>query len=214
MSLQFNSDKARKADRNSSFIRETGKYVGIITRAEKLLSSKNTQGVGLSFKADDGATANYLDVYTVKANGDELWGSNIIQAILGILKLKDVAEGPIKFKKWDKAVNEEVETTATGYPALMGKRIGFVLQRELSTNQNTGADVDRVNLVRVFDAQTGMTSTEIADGKTKAAAIDEFVKGLKSIYDKRTAAEKKPLTLSERNPPPATDGDFDESIPF
>jgi hypothetical protein len=210
MSLQFNSDKARKADRNSSFIRETGKYCGVITRAEKLLSSKGTQGVGLSFKADDGATANYLDIYTTKANGDELWGSNIIQSMLGVLKLKNVDEGPIKFKKWDKSVNEEVDTTATGYPALIGKRIGLVLQRELSTNSNTGADVDRVNLVRVFDAQTGMTSTEIADGKTKAAAIDEFVKGLKPVYDKRVA-EKKPLTLDERNPPPA---DFDDDINF
>src|SRR4051812_48958368 len=149
MGLQLNAAKARQADNFSSVIRETGRYIGIITRAEKLLSEKKTEGVGLSFITEDGATANYLDVYTARADGSELWGANLIQSLLCCLKLKTVEEGKIEFERWDREVNEVVKATATGYPALMGKRIGFVLQKELQSHHQTGADVERINLVRV-----------------------------------------------------------------
>lgn len=209
MSLTFDSNEARKADRSSSIIRETGRYIGTITRAEKLVSRNKVHGVGLSFKTDDGATASYLDVYTMKADGEKLWGHSLIQALMGCLKLKSADEGQIKFEKWDGEVREMVPTTATGYPALMGKRIGFVLQRELGTNPNNGADTDKVILVRVFNAENGMTSTEMADGKTKAEAIDQFLKTLPPVRDNR-AKKSAPAPT----PVAAGGGDFDEDISF
>lgn len=198
MSLKLNADAARKGDNFSSVIRETGKYVGVITRAEKLVSMKGTKGVGFSFKSDDGATANYLDVYTEKANGEELWGSNQVQSILCCTKVKDAAEGPITFDKWTKDQGV-VETTTTGYPSLMGKRIGLLLQRELSTNDNTGADVDRVVIAGVFEADTGFTSSEILDKKTKPEKNEQRLKALKPVYDKRKNAQpQREPTLAEK----------------
>ena len=202
MSLQLNAAKARNADKTSSIIRETGRYVGVITRAEKLLSRNNTAGVGFSFKADDGATANYLDVYTVKANGEELWGASIVQAILCCTKTKNAEEGSIKFDKWDNEVRELVETTATGYPALMGKRIGLILQKEIQSHYQTGADQERINIVRVFEAATGLTSSEILEGKTKPEKVEQFMKTLPPVRDSRKKSAQQqmqqPVTSGEK----------------
>ena len=56
MGLTLNAGDARKGDSITNIIRESGKYVGIITRAEKLVSKNRVEGLGLSFKTDDGAT--------------------------------------------------------------------------------------------------------------------------------------------------------------
>lgn len=214
MSLAFNADAARRADRQSSVIKETGKYVGIITRAEKLESKKGTKGVGFSFKADDGSTASFLDIYTHKANGEELFGADLVQSVLCCAGVKDAAEGQIKFERWSSEDRAMVECTSVGYPALMGKRIGFVLQRTLETRADTGDDTDKVVLVRVFQAGTGLTSTEILDGKTKGEKLDKFMAWLPVVNDKRKGAQQKPQTLAEKTPPKSDDAPFDDDIPF
>src|SRR5690606_17051600 len=163
MGLTLNARDARKADNFSSVIRESGKYVGVITRAEKLLSRNNVEGVGFSFKTDDGASASFLDVYTVKPNGEKLRGYNVVQAILCCARLKTVSDGQITFERWDSDERKMVQATAPGYPELMGKRIGLVLQREIGTNDNTGNDTDRLNIFAVFEASTGLMASEILD---------------------------------------------------
>lgn len=213
MSLKFNPDEARKADKMSSIIRETGKYVGIITRAEKLLSRNNVQGVGFSFRDLDGNTANYLDVYTVRADGSPLWGMNLVNAVLCCSRVKDAEEGEITFEKWDNDVREMVPTRAPGYPALMGKRIGFVLQRELGTNPNNGADTDKVVLVRVFEASSGLTSTEILDGKTKGEKLTAFMKTLAPVRDNRKKGAT-PVVVPLAGQPGYVDPEFDDDLKF
>ncbi len=207
--LTFNAEYARNADKTSNIIKTTGKYTGVITRAEKLLSKNGTQGVGFSFKADDGATANYLDVYTVKADGKLLWGANLVQSVLACTRTKEAPEGPITFEKWDNEVREMVKATAPGYPSLLGKRVGFVLQRELGTNPNTGNDTDKVILVRVFEAATGLTSSEILDRKTKPEKLDEFMKGLMDVRDNRVKKAAPPASNGTQDK-----GEFDDDIPF
>lgn len=211
MGLSFNAAEARKADSFSAIIKETGKYEGVITRAEKLVSQAGTKGVGISFKTDDGATANYLDVYTEKANGEQLWGANIVQAILGCLKIKDAPDGMVTFDEWNKDEKRMVSVTMPGYPALMGKRIGFLLQRVLDTNPNTGADTDRVNIVSVFQAGTGLTSSEILDGKTKPEKTEQRLKALTPVWDKRKNKTAAPVPAPSNEAPPF---DFDTEIKF
>jgi hypothetical protein len=144
MSLTLNANEARQADRLNTAIKETGKYIGVITRAEKLLSKQGTEGFGLSIKTDDGATANYLDLYTVNSKGDTLPSMATVQAILCCTRTKEAKEGLIDFDKWDSEAKAVVQFRANGYPDLMGKRIGLLLQRELSTNTTNGNDVDEV----------------------------------------------------------------------
>ena len=209
MSLILNANDARAADKFSSVITESGVYVGIITRAEKLCSEKMTEGLGISFKADDGATANYLDIYTTKENGERLRGYNIAQAILCCTKTKEAQEGAIKFERWDKNAKANVQATANGYPVLMGKRIGLVLQKELSTNQRTGEDVARVNIMAVFEAATGFTASEILDKETTPKQLEK----IKLLLEAKPLRDTR-IPVKPQHKDAAPRQDFDDGINF
>lgn len=209
MSLNLNANEARQADRVNSAIRESGKYKGVITRAEKLLSKKGTEGLGLSFKADDGSTANYLDLYTVNQEGETLPSMATVQAILCCTRTKTADEGKITFKSWDADTKKEIDKTADGYPSLMGKRIGLLLQRELSTNVENGKENDRVIIYGVFDADSELTASEILDQKTQPEKLAKMVQSLmaKPVNDRRI----------NKSSAPSDAGNFekmDDDIPF
>jgi hypothetical protein len=208
-SLNLDANVARQADRTNTAIRNAGKYVGTITRAEKLLSKQQTEGVGISFKTDDGATANYLDLYTVNSKGEVLPSMATVQAIMCCTRTKKADEGQINFEKWDKDAGAVVKASANGYPALMGKRIGLLLQQELSTNTNTGADVDRVVIYGVFDADSELTASEILDQKTQPEKLAKMIDALmaKPVNDRRTNKATSPSA-------PKDFSDFDDDIPF
>jgi hypothetical protein len=211
MSLTLDANEARNADKVNSVIRESGKYVGTITRAEKLLSKNNVEGVGISFKADDGSTANYLDLYTVKPDGSKLRGLGIVQAILCCTKTRQADEGEISFEKWDKDAGQVIKVKAQGYPALMGKRIGFLLQKELATNNQTGADTERINIFAVFDPDTEFTASEILDKKTQPEQLGKMVNALmaKPVRDTRVKNGAPAATATS-----GTFDDFEDDIPF
>ena len=212
MGLHLNADDARKGDTVSNVLRESGKYIGTITRAEKLLSRNNVEGLGLSIRTDDGCTASYLDVYTVRlSDGERLRGYHLVQALLACLKLRDVDDGTIEADKWDSVARVNVRTKLPGYPALMGKRIGVILQRELSINQSNGEDFDRLILIGVFDPVTQLTASEILGGKTEPKRIHDYEKMLERmpVLDKR-----KGRSTGKASAPVAASGDFDDDIPF
>lgn len=218
MGLTLNAGDARKGDSVSAVIRESGKYVGIITRAEKLLSKNKVEGLGLSFKADDGAAASYLDIYTVRqSDSEKLRGYHLVQALLACLKVRNVDEGSIEADKWDPINRTMVKTPLIGYPALMNKRIGIVLQKELQTNRQNGKDVERLNVLAFFEAATGLTAIEILDGKTEAKRI-QFYEGLIArtpVVDRRdghSSATRESAGASATNG--AGQHDFDDDIPF
>jgi hypothetical protein len=214
MALTLRSDDARKADNFSSVLKETGKYVGVITRAEKLLSERNTEGVGFSFKSDDGASANYLDVYTVKSDGSQLRGHSIVQAILCCTRTKSADEGQITFQRWDSSTRSMVQATANGYPALMGKRIGLVLQKELATHSITGEDTERLNIVAVFEANTGLTASEILDQKTKPEKLENIVQMVMRNPIRDTRKRGASRSSDHPNAPGNNSAPFDDDLPF
>lgn len=213
MSLTLNAAEARKADNFSTVIRESGKYVGTITRAQKLLSKNSVEGVGFSFKTDDGASASYLDLYTVKSDGTKIFGYNLVQSILCCARVKNADEGPIMFEVWDGDDRKMVQTTEPGYPALMGKRIGLVLQRELGTHSVTGADTDRMQIVGVFEAETGLTATEILDGKTKPERIDRVVRMIQA-NPVRDSRKRNTVQATPAKQPVSDSAPFNDDIPF
>lgn len=213
MGLTLNSNDARQADNFSSVIKQSGKYVGIITRAEKLISKNKVEGLGLSFKTDDGASANYLDIYAVKPNGEKLFGYSTIQAIMCCARVKTADEGQIQFEKWDKDTRKMVTVGGIGYPALMGKRIGLVLQQVLETHSVTGDDVEKLNIAGVFEASTGLTSSEILDGKTKPEKLEVLVKMI-TAHPVRDSRKKQQKQESYRNEPMTPAEDEFSDIPF
>ncbi len=214
MALKLNADSAKAADNLNSGIRESGKYVGRFTRAQKLLSGKGTQGVGLSFKADDGQTADYLDLYTENAAGEELPSAKTVNAILACMGLRSVEEGEIEFEAWDKESKSRQLFTADGYPDLMKKNIGLLLQKELHTDQN-GQDRERMIIVGVFQAGSELTASEILNKKTTPEKLAKMVESLmaRPVRDSRKAAASKPASSGGQ-----TGGgrfsDMDDDIPF
>lgn len=216
--LTFNATEAAGADRISSAIKESGPYVGIITRAEKIRSSSGTMGLGISFKADNGQSADYLDLYTHKADGTALPSTKTVQAILGCLQLRGAQDGKIAVEKYNKTSGQREKVTVDGYPELMNKRIGFLLQREMGTNTNTGADTERIVIYGVFQHDTRLTVSEILARKTQPETLDKMIVSMPAVRDnrKKGRSSSAPSTNNDYgfDAPPHGAGDFDDDIPF
>lgn len=198
MTYALDTTQAKAADSFSTSIRESGKYIGVITRAEAIVSTNGTKGLGLSFKASDGAAADYLDLYTHRADGEALSSLKTVNAILACLQLRQISEGPIQFEKWDKVAKARTRVTAQGYPELMGKKIGFLLRKELETDRE-GRDRERLAIFAVFQAETELTASEILDRKTKPERLEKMLDALmaKPINDRRKNVPKRTQTPSE-----------------
>lgn len=207
----LDTKQAKAADSISLSIRETGKYIGTITRAEAIVSTRGTKGLGLSFKADDGATADYLDLYTHKADGEALSSLKTVNAILACLKVREVKEGPITFEKYDKETKARAKVQGRGYPELMGKRIGFLLRKEIETDDQ-GKDRDRVGIFAVFQHDTELTATEVLDQKTKPERLEKMLDALmaRPVYDKRKVSTQSARTSHSTG----EDWTQDQDIPF
>lgn len=211
MSYTLDATQAKAADSMSSSIRETGKYVGIITRAEAITSTKGTKGLGLSFKSDDGATADYLDLYTHRSDGEPLSSLKTVNAVLACLKIRSISEGQINFEKWNKDTKQRERVNGRGYPELMGKRIGFLLRKELETDDH-GQDRERIAIFAVFQADSELTATEVLDQKTKPERLEKMFDALmlKPVYDKR----KSTAQAQRASQSAGEDWTQDNDIPF
>lgn len=211
MTLKLDSNLAKAADNIASGIRESGKYIGIITRAEKLVSrDKGTIGLGLSFKADSGQTADYLDIYHTKADGEALSGLKTVNAILCCTKTSEATEGAITVEKWDAKAHARVQAKVEGYPALMGKRIGLLLQQVLETGTD-GKDRERVQVFAVFNAETELTATEMYAKATKPERLGSMLDALMS----RPVRDNRKTKAKTARREDMDDGRFpDDDVPF
>lgn len=209
--LTLDTNQARAADNRMSVITETGKYIGTITRAEKLTSTQGTSGIGLSFKADDGSTANYLDIWIRKANGEDLFGLKTVNALLACLRVRGAEEGQIEFDAWDKSTKGMVRRKAPGYPALMGKRIGLLLQKVKDTDDK-GNDRDGIVIYAVFQADTELTASEVLDSKTTPEKLPKMLQTLmlNPVRDNR----KKSATATSAPAQGSGIAGMDDDIPF
>lgn len=205
MSYELDQNAAKAADNINSSISQSGKYVGTITRAEYLKSDKGTKGLGLSFKTDTGQTADYLDIYTHKADGEPLMGNKTVQAVMACTMQRRLSDGKIQCEKWNKQERRRDLVTVNGAPELMGKRIGLLLQEEYSSHSETGAETRKLVIFGVFSAETEMTASEILERKTKPEKLARMVEALaaRPVRDNRKRG-------GSRNPPPGVSQDADD----
>lgn len=210
--LTFNKTSAAQADSFSQQISESGKYIGVITRAEKLVSKSGAVGLGLSFKDDSGATANYLDLYILNAAQEELPSMKHAQAIMGCIGLREAKDGKIKCEKYNKDKKAQEEVVVDGYPDMMGKRIGLLLQKEIS--EYDGKTQNRLGIFGVFQADTGLTITEILGKKTKPELLSKLEErlALAPVRDTRKNLSSKPK--QESNSGFSVTEDEDSDLPF
>lgn len=214
--LKLNTELARKSDSGGGTIKESGAYVGVITRAEKLTSKAGNEGLGLSFESDDGESANYLDLYIGETDGKPWVGSQFVNALLVCLKLREAKNALVKFKRYSQESGEEI-VTAEGYPDIQGKRIGVLLKKELG--EYNGKDTEKMVVVGFFDPTTRLTASEILDKETVPKKLDKKIEYLMKnpVNDTRKkqtqqSTYQQPKQSSHSN---QTMDDFDDDkIPF
>jgi hypothetical protein len=216
--LKLDTTQAAAADNITAQISVPGKYIGTITRAEKLVSKdKGTQGLGLSFRADNGQTAEYLDLYHTKGTGEPLTGLKTVNAVMCCAKVKQAEEGTVQVEKWDNVAGARRKMGVTGYPALMNKRIGLLLRKTLETDAKNGKDRERLEIFGVFDPETELTASEILSRATEPQKLSAMLDVLiaRGVIDKRTSRPQARQAQQSAGMD-RFDGvpDFDSDIPF
>lgn len=215
MDFNLNPNNARAADQHNASVSEPGKYTGTIARAEAVTSKKGTKGLELTIKTDDGATADYLTIWVQKPSGEELSGANAVSALMTCIKIKHAKVGTINVEKWDADSRQRETVEVPGYPEMMNKQIGVVLQKELYTKAN-GSDGAKMNIVGFFEAGTEFTAGEILDKATMPKQLEKTVAWLmtKPVKDSRT---NQGAQVSHGAPPsnqPDSFSDMADDIPF
>jgi hypothetical protein len=200
-SYDLNPEAAKQAEQGR--ITETGKYKGVFTRAEAVVSKKSTEGVEFSFKSDDGSDADFLTLWTHNADGKELFGLKVLNALMTCIRIKQINPAQATIEKWVDGSKQKVN--ATIFPDLTNKPIGVLLQKE-SYTKNDGSIGSKLNLVGCYDASTEMTASEILNKATKAEKLPAMIAKLRD----------KDATMTPSSVGPSGNGfdDMDSDIPF
>jgi len=193
--MKFNQEQAQKAGQQGF---QTGKHIGKLT-AKKIIAGTGTKGVQFSLWPTSEQSIDYLSVYYEKADGTAIkGGTNIIMAIMGLLKLNEIQLDNLGHEQ---PVDE-----------FLGKEIGFVLQKVLYTKQD-GGDGYKFDIKIPFSARTGATFKE-AVNKEPALHVDEIVNALED-KDERTPTNMGAVSNQGwSQPAPASSSNFDDDIDF
>lgn len=201
---------AAKAADGGNYINETGKYVGVFTRAEAVTSNQKTDGIEFTFKANNGATADFLQLWTHREDGTELSALKTVNALMTCMKVKQIAPKPGQVEKYDQATKQRTKQNATVYPELQGKPIGILLQKVWRADK---PDKYKFEIAGVFDAQTELTASEILDRATTPERLARMVAGLHDKHEKPRSGSA-PAPAASNGGGGGNFGDFDDDIPF
>lgn len=174
----LDTNSARKADSGGSMINEVGKYIGTFTQAEDITAATGTKGVAMVFES--GGKKARLSLYTKKADGTTIQGSDLLMAILTCMKLRGIRPVAGKVTAWDNEARQEFEKQAMVFPELCGKQIGLLLETEDYLKSNgVQAEHPRLVIKNVFQAGTELTASEILDRKTSPEMLPKMVAALR-----------------------------------
>ena len=175
-----NQDKAKSVD-GASYIRSSGAYVGTLAQVSVNQTKAGATCVEIAFKSDEGLC--FTQLYVRSKDGNDTFSMAIFQALMTVCGVETAPVVPA-------TVFDRRSQKYQGFrvPALEGKRVGLVLQREnRSYMSDTGEikDTHQMNLLTPFDPDTRMVAKEIIEGAKEAKLLDQRLKGLKD-KDSRT----------------------------
>jgi hypothetical protein len=203
----LDADLARSTDSFKTRIEASGSYVGAFTKAEKVVSSGGTEGVDFSFETDDGATADYLTLWTIKNDGTKTFGYGLLMALMTCLRVRTIGTQMVEVEKWDDIARKRVPMPAECFTELMNKPVGVLLQREPMKDAAGNVKYDKhgsprwkLNITGFFEPATRMTAGEILDKKVIAERLDRKVAVLK---DKPLPDQTAPNDNGFSQPTPA-----------
>lgn len=212
MSYQYvRNDESAKKVGGTPKINETGAYVGIITRAEHVVSQNSVVGVEIDFKCDDGRTAQFLRLNTVAADGKDLSGARIVDGLMTVFRLKTMECTTAQIDKWDKDTKGQTKQRAEIFADLMNKPVGLVLQKEHDVYK--GEPTEKMNIYACFEPGTNKTPKELLD-RQPASALEPLVANLKDYHKKEKGGSTAPAHQGSRPAPQSNFSDLDDDIPF
>lgn len=208
MNYDLDPNAAKQADNINVRIEQKGCYIGLITRAEQVTSVKGTQGVDLSFKSNNGESADYLTLWTHNKDGKQLIGYNVLMAIMTCLRVKSLKAETGEIEKYNSETKKKEKVLVSLFKELMGKPITFLMHME-EYEKTAGGTAWKPVIFSVCD-KDGFTASEILSKSTEA----------KTIVKMEAALKDRPLKVSliaprqdSENPAHAVDG-FEDDITF
>jgi hypothetical protein len=162
--------------------------------------------------ADTGQSTRF-DIWTQKANNEQLMGFKTLMAIMTCLKVRELKESTAQVERYDYDAKEKYTEDAEVFSDLMGKPIGLLLRNteyeKMRDGQKTGENGWRLELYAPFEAATEFTAGEIIDKKKEP---EQLAKILATLADRPLKAGSTPARQSA----PSSGGaaPFDDDIPF
>lgn len=209
MEYTLNTEAAKQADNINQRIDSSGKYMGVLTRAEPITSKKGSKGVDMSFRSDTGATADYLTLWTHNADGKQLQGFNVLMAIMTCLRVRDLKPQDGTVEKWDADQQKRVTMTVPLFKELMGKPLGLLLHME-EYAKTAGGTAWKPMISAPFDKDE-FTASEILN---KAKAPEILAKMVLSLRDRPLKAGSSIPSATATTSSSGSFDDMDSDLPF
>lgn len=205
MKTSFSCDASQAARvEASASINQSGAYVGQILQAESYMTTGGAQMLRFMFQTAEKSSA-WIDLCIGKKDGTDAFGIGYLHAILCVTGTQDAKIIPYR-------VYDRNGMAKEGFRMLEieKKPVGFVLQREEEMYEKDGEQRIgyRMKLVRVFNAQTNQTASEMKQNKP-ARKIEAFLAQLKDKKVKQAADN-----FETKQAPHAKHETVDDDIPF
>lgn len=204
MDYSLDPNAAKKADVIFSKIDSKGKYIGALTRAEPVTSTKGTEGVDLSFKANSGESADYLTIWTHNKDGKQLQGFNTLMAIMTCLSVRELKAEEGEIEKYDQDKKARVKVRVPLFKALMNKPLGLLIHMEEYAKTQGGTAWKPV-IAAPFNNDE-FTASEILN---KAKQPETLAKMVQALRDRPLKGAASSASAS-----PAPAGNYDGSGSF
>ena len=213
MEYTLDTNAAKQADQLFSKIEQKGRYLGMLTRAEQVVSKKGSKGVDLSFKTETGATADYLSIWTHNNEGKQLQGFNLLMAIMTCLRVKGLKAELGEVEKYDNDLKQKAKSQVLLFKELMNKPLGLLIHME-EYEKTAGGTAWKPAISAPFD-KDGFTASEILSKATKAETLGKMEQSIRDRPLKNSAQSAESSVTNEQQS--KTGGSFDDlgdDIPF
>lgn len=215
--FNLDTNAARAADNKSAFVDEAGKYIGTFTRAEWMEKQETgSTGIGFTFKTNSGAEAQFYVNLSYQHGTKNDGGHSMLNALMACMQLRKVeAPRTITVEKWNGETKQREKVQIYGFPELMEKPVGLLVQMEIEKNSEKG--VPRPVMYAPFSAESEKTASEILDPNCKAPAkLEKMVQQImaRPLVDRRPSGSRTSQAAGHGHDAGQPGDSFDDDIPF
>lgn len=207
----LNKESAAKGSKTGGeYITEAGIYVGTIRQLEIVKFDSGAEKVIINFRADSGQEARYLDLFTVKKDGEQSFGYNVLMSIMWLCQVKTLT--PVQTK-------DHKGNAITTAKEIEGKKIALAIQMEEYLDKE-GVLKTKPAIYCAFSATDKKSASEQQEGKPaekiNLTASYLAANGLRKYKPKRGAPKPKRESSDDvlDGLPQSFDTQFDDDIPF